>query len=406
MSNLDSRQMSKKRTADPYKRNKTRYPGITFRTKKDGSRVYSVLHRKKWHPVEGGERDALELQATLRNEPKKPPIPRTTRFAAYAESSYANKVYRRPRTAEYHRAALDLVLLPRFGDLKVGSIDANAITKLIRDLEREGLHATDPTRKARPLGRSSIENYLKPLRWIMKLAVRQGLIPSNPFDVLTPEDRPIREEREPAHEWTDSKIAALLGASAALAAEPTARQDYTLLLRTTATLGPRCGEILGLKWSDFNKDTGHIHIQRQWLRPTKFKGERLPARYGPTKTPAGVRSIPLPTSLRDELIAFRLLSQFSRDDDPIFASQAGTPLQHRNVTARGFDRARDKAGLDPSLTFHDLRDAAASRLIDAGLDPVTVAGVLGHDDPSVTLKTYAHRFNRQQRDEQIRLALG
>jgi integrase len=57
-------------------------------------------------------------------------------------------------------------------------------------------------------------------------------------------------------------------------------------------------------------------------------------------------------------------------------------------------------------SFHDLRHAAASRLIDAGLDPVTVAAVLGHEDPSITLKVYAARFNRQRKDEAVRLALG
>jgi integrase len=45
-------------------------------------------------------------------------------------------------------------------------------------------------------------------------------------------------------------------------------------------------------------------------------------------------------------------------------------------------------------------------MIDAGLDPVTVAGVLGHDDPSVTLRVYAARFNRQRKDEAIRQALA
>ena len=57
------------------------------------------------------------------------------------------------------------------------------------------------------------------------------------------------------------------------------------------------------------------------------------------------------------------------------------------------------AQVDPYLS-------AASRLIDAGLDPVTVAGVLGHDDPSITLKVYASRFNRQRKDEEVRLALA
>lgn len=45
-------------------------------------------------------------------------------------------------------------------------------------------------------------------------------------------------------------------------------------------------------------------------------------------------------------------------------------------------------------------------MIDAGLDPVTVAGVLWHEDPHITLKTYAARFNRQRKDEAVRLALA
>jgi integrase len=58
------------------------------------------------------------------------------------------------------------------------------------------------------------------------------------------------------------------------------------------------------------------------------------------------------------------------------------------------------------VTLHDLRHAAASRLIDAGLDPVTVAAFMGHEDASVTLKIYAHRFNRQKKDDAVRQALA
>jgi integrase len=50
--------------------------------------------------------------------------------------------------------------------------------------------------------------------------------------------------------------------------------------------------------------------------------------------------------------------------------------------------------------------AVEAFLIGNGLDPVTVAGVLGHGDPNITLKVYAHLFNRQEREEAIRRALG
>jgi integrase len=56
--------------------------------------------------------------------------------------------------------------------------------------------------------------------------------------------------------------------------------------------------------------------------------------------------------------------------------------------------------------LYDLRHAAASRLIHARLDPVTVAAVLGHEDATVTLKVYGHLWDRQQTDEDVREALA
>jgi integrase len=223
------------------------------------------------------------------------------------------------------------------------------------------------------------------------------MIASNPFDVLTADDRPTRGEKVPAHEWTDDEVAELVAASVRLARQPEARYDYSLLLRLVAALGLRLGEVLGLQWQDFDKAGGYLSVRRQW---TRF-GE-----YGPTKTPAGVRDIALPPELRDALIELRLRSRFSADSDPVFASRIGSPLGHRNVTRRGWEPARKLAGLPDSIRFHDLRHAAASRLIDAGLDPVTVAAVLGHDDANVTMRVYAARSNKQRKDDLVRQALA
>jgi integrase len=50
---------------------------------------------------------------------------------------------------------------------------------------------------------------------------------------------------------------------------------------------------------------------------------------------------------------------------------------------------RDLAEL-PGLRLHDLRHFYASGLIMAGCDVVTVSRALGHSNPAVTLKIYAH----------------
>jgi integrase len=342
---------------------------------------------------------AAKLAAVARGERV---APSRKTVAEVAEIWYEQKAPKlRSKTKIGYRRALDLVIVPRFGRWKLREVDADAIVKLIRDLEREGLHALDPSIKARPLGRSSVENYLKPLNGLLAYAVRRGMLPVSPFSVLTGDDRPVNAEQQRAHEWTDEQVEALLAASAKLAAENERRIDYTPFLRVVATLGLRKGEALGLRWGDFDKgegsDDGVLSVERQWL----VSGE-----YGPVKTESAVRRLVLPADLREELIALRLRSDFSLDEQPVFSSLTGTPLGHRNVLRRGWEPARDAAQLPSHLTLHDLRHAAASKLINGGLDPVTVAAFLGHKDANVTLRVYAHVYEKQRTDEKVRAALA
>jgi integrase len=72
------------------------------------------------------------------------------------------------------------------------------------------------------------------------------------------------------------------------------RYCYTPQLRLAACRGLRLGEVLGLRWEDFDKDESVLRIERQLTR----SGE-----YGPTKMPAAGRRIALPVSIKDELIA-------------------------------------------------------------------------------------------------------
>ncbi|MEJ7569920.1 MAG: site-specific integrase [Gaiellaceae bacterium] len=386
--------------------------GIYRRKTRDGKTTrYEIAYvdrdgRQRWETL-GNLNDARRRRAELVSKPQAERTRPTKKlFAEVAEDWYLARCSSgrrplRPRTARYYRDALDLVLLPRFGRSQLAAIDPDAIARLTRDLEQEGLHAIDPGRPVRPLGASSIENYLKPLQGIAGLAVRRRMILTNPFDLLTDDDRPVEKERRPTHEWTAAEVTALLDAAARLADRQGSRYDYAPLLRLAAALGLRLGEVLGLTWADFDKaaeeGAGVLHVRRQWLRTGV---------YGPPKTKSSVREIPLPAALRDELIAFRLRSASSLDGQPIFASRLGTPLQHRNVTRRGFEPARELAGLLPSLTFHDLRHAAASRLIAARLDPVTVAAVLGHRDAITTLRVYGHQFDRLRTSEAARAALA
>jgi Phage integrase family/Phage integrase, N-terminal SAM-like domain len=77
---------------------------------------------------------------------------------------------------------------------------------------------------------------------------------------------------------------------------------------------------------------------------------------------------------------------------------AGTPLGVRNIVRRGLEPALAKTGL-PKIRWHDLRHCCASALIEQGATPAYVARVLGHTDASITLRVYAHEFERAEGEE-------
>ncbi len=49
--------------------------------------------------------------------------------------------------------------------------------------------------------------------------------------------------------------------------------------------------------------------------------------------------------------------------------------------------------------FHTLRHAAASMLIEAGLNPKKVQAVMGHSSITVTYDTYGHLFADDEADQ-------
>ena len=108
---------AKAQESDRFKRHKTRYRGITYRLRVDESRVYSVYFKGRYRNVEGGEREALALQAELRGKVARGErvIPTKVQFAEVAEQWFESKRKLRPWTRKGYRDFLDRILLPRFG---------------------------------------------------------------------------------------------------------------------------------------------------------------------------------------------------------------------------------------------------------------------------------------------------
>jgi integrase len=354
--------------------------------------MYSIYFRGRYIGVEGGEQEALAKQAELRDKAArgdKALAPTKATFGEVAEQWLESKRHLRAWTRKNYRAALDLVLLPRFGRMRLAAITPDHIAGLIRELEREG-----PSGRA--LSSSMIDKYLRPLNGTMVFAVRRGLLAVNPCALLTSDERPRRRERSQDHVWSDEEMEALIRAAEELAAQPASRYDYTPLLRTALFTGLRLGELLGLQWQDVDLHDGVLHVRRQWTR----LGE-----YAPPKTNAAVRRLPLSGEMTSQLAALKLRSRYSTATDPVFASRNGKPLMHRNATGRGFQPAAAKAGIE-DVTFHSMRHAFASRMISRGINSTVLAALMGHESSTITERRYIHLFDRQRTDEAVRQAMA
>jgi integrase len=380
-----------KATPGPHKRIKTRHRGITYRERKDGTRSYYVYAAGRQIAVHGGEKEALARQAELRGRLARGErvAPAWVKFREVAEEWFGSKRSLRLWTKASYRGSLDRELLPRFGHLKLAAITPDRIAGMIHDLEANGLSA------------ATIDNYLKPLNGTFVYAIRHGLIGHNPVSALTPDDRPRGTRRREHRIWSPADVQSLLAASERVAGQSKSKYDYTPLLRTAIYTGLRIGELLGLRWRDVDIAEGVIHIRGQWTRECVLTEP---------KTPKAKRPVPLAPDMVKHLTEHKLKSRFCAEDDFVFSSKTGrTPVSHVNVRRRGFQPAVKLAGLDrpgePKLTFHDLRHAFASIMIERGLNSTVLAAIMGHTNSSITETIYIHLFNRQRTDEQVREAM-
>lgn len=76
--------------------------------------------------------------------------------------------------------------------------------------------------------------------------------------------------------------------------------------------------------------------------------------------------------------------------DSLSELHGGEPIRHRNFYKNQFKPALDRAGLDPTVRFHDLRHTCAAMLIGLGAHPKAIMERLGHSSITVTLNTYGH----------------
>ena len=162
---------------------------------------------------------------------------------------------------------------------------------------------------------------------------------------------------------------------------------YRALVLVSAALGLRQGEACALTVDRVDFLRRRVTINRQVVTPTVGSD----CTFGPVRTPASNRTIPLPETVAAMLAEH--LAEFTPDDATadhgrlLFTTKDDRMIS-RQTWHGAFSSAAARLGIDASS--HDLRHHAASRLIAAGCSPRAVASFLGHKSAHETLDTYSH----------------
>ena len=243
----------------------------------------------------------------------------------------------------------------------------------------------------KPLSEYTIEGVHATLCSILSDAVEGGFLSHNPA-WRTYRYAGRKCEKKIADEETAQKIIA------ALEGESIKYETYFKLIIAT---GMRRGECCGLKWCDIDWEQRSIHICRNAVKVTD---EEIFVKE--PKTRAGNRYVYFSAEMESLLREYRqecayITEAYDRReltaDDFLFRRQgAQLPMTPTTFTYR-FKLILKKNALPQELNVHSLRHTAASLMIAGGTDVETVAGILGHSQPSTTLDIYTHAFDKNKK---------
>ena len=92
-----------------------------------------------------------------------------------------------------------------------------------------------------------------------------------------------------------------------------------------------------------------------------------------------------------------------KNQDFVFATHLGGPVQNFNLVRRFFKRALKEAGLPESVRLYDLRHSCATLMLAQGEHPKVVSEWLGHASTTLTMDVYSHVLPSMRREASDRL---
>jgi integrase len=282
----------------------------------------------------------------------------------------------RPKTLRTYSDLVKLHLAPGIGEVPLGKLSPQRIREFLNRRLEFGLSPR------------TVKHVLVTLRGALSVAVKDGQIPRNTAALVDPPRVPRYEAQVFNPEQARAFLDAVQGSRLEAA--------YT----AAVAVGMRQGEILGLRWSDLDLETGKL-----FSRAALQRVDKKLTRVDP-KSPRSRRTIHLPAVCLASFARHKVDQDLERkwagsrwqETGYVFTTRIGTAIDARDLLRDYYaiTRPMPKKGEQPrklpfpAIRFHDLRHSAATLLLAQGVSPRYITELLGHAQVSFTLQTYAH----------------
>jgi integrase len=301
---------------------------------------------------------AQEAARNLRQRPK-----RGAYTVKDAVEDYVNRLEGRPSWHDTKKR-LEAFVLPAFGSKSVSELDADEIRNWHRAIAKTPARAR--TRKGAEQAyragdikepeiarkrQASANRCLALLKAALNQAWRDQKVESN--DAW---------QRVELFRGVDIPRARYLSVTEAQRLINAAQGDFRILVQAALQTGARYQELAQMRVSDFNPDSGTLHI-----RKTKTHKDRH-------------------IVLTDEGREFFSGLAVGRPSTAPLLGKEWTPSRQAPL----IQEACKRAGIEPPLNFHALRHTWASLSVMAGMPLMVVAKNLGHSDTRMVERHYGH----------------
>lgn len=266
-----------------------------------------------------------------------------------------------------------------YGSLSRKHLEGTAIGgKRLDRLKPSDIEALIVELRGNKLADSTVRQVYTVLRQALDVAVRDGMLASNPAAKVK---RP-GVARQEARYLPAADVARLLDAAKGL--------RYYVAVLVMAATGLRRGEVAGLLWSDLDLDKGELTVRHTLSRVDGALVLTEP------KTDRSRRRVPLHSGVVTALKGWRTQQLQERlaagdqwtDTGVVFATEFGTMVDPRNLL-RTVELAAAKAGI-ADVGAHTMRHSAAVAWLESGVHIKAAADLLGHSSISITGDLYGH----------------